>query len=386
MACEDRHRGFLAGRSGHGGCMSDHPLWLFADQLGPHVHGGAAPPSRGGDRRVVGRARPAPLPPPEAAPDPVGPAPPGRRARRPGPAAADDDVPRGPRAGRPAGRGPRADVDARPTRSSSRCATRAWSAEILPTPTFALSTGRLRDVGRVERPGSGWATSTRPSAGASRSCSNPTASRPAALELRRRQPGAAAEGRRPRSTSASRGGPTEDDIDAEVRRDLDRAGPADGRASTGPAGSPSLAARRWRPADHFLRHRLGAFGPYEDAILAGDWTMAHSLLSVPLNLGLLRPARDALRPPPSCLPRTATVELDAAEGFVRQVIGWREYVWHLVLAPRPRLPHGATRCGRPAQLPDWFADLDADTVDGRLPAQRRSPACATAAGCTTSSG
>ena len=45
--------------------------------------------------------------------------------------------------------------------------------------------------------------------------------------------------------------------------------------------------------DHFVEHRLPTFGPQEDAVLEGDPWMAHSLLSAPLNLGLLGGLRSA---------------------------------------------------------------------------------------------
>jgi deoxyribodipyrimidine photolyase-related protein len=87
--------------------------------------------------------------------------------------------------------------------------------------------------------------------------------------------------------------------------------------------------------------------------------MAHSLLSVPLNLGLLDPVDTAAAAEEAY--RHGDVALNAAEGFVRQVIGWREYVWHLYwhLGPdyRRRNAMRATR-----QLPTWFADLDATDV------------------------
>ena len=88
--------------------------------------------------------------------------------------------------------------------------------------------------------------------------------------------------------------------------------------------------------------------------------MAHSLLSVPLNLGLLDPVETAAAAEQAY--RRGDVALNAAEGFVRQVIGWREYVWHLYwhLGPdyRARNAMRATRA-----LPPWFADLDASSVE-----------------------
>jgi deoxyribodipyrimidine photolyase-related protein len=79
--------------------------------------------------------------------------------------------------------------------------------------------------------------------------------------------------------------------------------------------------------EHFVGRVLPAFGPHEDAMLAGNWHLAHSLLSPALNLGLLRPSEvcDAVED----AYRAGDVPLSSAEGFLRQIIGWREYVWGL---------------------------------------------------------
>jgi deoxyribodipyrimidine photolyase-related protein len=153
--------------------------------------------------------------------------------------------------------------------------------------------------------------------------------------------------------------PVEDDIDAAVRRDLDDwAIPTVGR--DGPRWFAVTETEAIAARDHFIRHRLAAFGTYEDAILQDDWAMAHSLLSVPLNLGLLDPVETAAAAEHAY--RRGDVGLNAAEGFVRQVIGWREYVWHLYwhLGPAYRQAN-ALHARRP--LPTWFADLDADAVE-----------------------
>ena len=61
--------------------------------------------------------------------------------------------------------------------------------------------------------------------------------------------------------------------------------------------------------------------------MSDDRWMAHSLLSVPLNLGLLEPIEVARAAEQAY--HDGAAPLAAVEGFVRQVIGWRDYIWHL---------------------------------------------------------
>jgi len=147
--------------------------------------------------------------------------------------------------------------------------------------------------------------------------------------------------------------PEEDDIDAQVRADLDAMDlPTVG--VDGPRWFAITRAEALAALGVFVRDRLPHFGPHEDAVLARDPTMAHSLLSVPLNHGLLHPlevvraAEDAYR--------AGDAPLASVEGFVRQVLGWREYVWHLYWHLGPEYPgHNEFRATTP--LPDWWRTL-----------------------------
>ena len=112
----------------------------------------------------------------------------------------------------------------------------------------------------------------------------------------------------------------------------------------------------------FIHHRLPLFGTYEDAMLAQDTWMAHSLLSVPMNLGLLDPW-DAARAVERAY-YSGRAPLAAAEGFIRQVIGWRDYVWHLYWRFGEDYRH-RNALAAAAPLPDWWAELDADAVHAR---------------------
>lgn len=152
--------------------------------------------------------------------------------------------------------------------------------------------------------------------------------------------------------------PTEDEIDEQVRADLDALQlPTVGR--DGPRRFAVTADEAHRALDHFIGRRLPHFGPSEDAMLTDDWAMAHSLLSVPLNLGLLAPL-DVARAAETAW-RAGDVPLAGAEGFVRQVIGWREYMWQLYWRFGKDYPRRNALDAR-APLPDWWRELDADAV------------------------
>ena len=76
--------------------------------------------------------------------------------------------------------------------------------------------------------------------------------------------------------------------------------------------------------DHFVTHALPTFGDYQDAMLTNDPVLSHSLLSPYLNTGLLTPLEVCIRAEAAW--KSGTVPINAAEGFIRQIIGWREFV------------------------------------------------------------
>jgi len=88
-------------------------------------------------------------------------------------------------------------------------------------------------------------------------------------------------------------------------------------------------ARQWLSV--FLEQRLVHFGTYEDAISSQHRVLYHAVLTPVLNSGLLSPQEviDAT------LPYARSVPLNSLEGFIRQIIGWREFV-RLVYQTRGR--------------------------------------------------
>jgi len=79
-----------------------------------------------------------------------------------------------------------------------------------------------------------------------------------------------------------------------------------------------------RALAHFARELLPGFGDFQDAMLSGDRFLHHSVLSPYLNIGLLSPVDICERVIEEW--KEGRIPLNAAEGYVRQVIGWREYM------------------------------------------------------------
>lgn len=121
--------------------------------------------------------------------------------------------------------------------------------------------------------------------------------------------------------------PTEDDIDAAVRADLNRLA-ADHIielwGDDGPRAFAVTPQEAQLALDDFIAHRLADFGPFQDAMVGGERVLFHSLLSVPLNLGVLPPLT-AVRAAEAAH-RDGRAPLQSVEGFIRQILGWREYV------------------------------------------------------------
>jgi deoxyribodipyrimidine photolyase-related protein len=111
-----------------------------------------------------------------------------------------------------------------------------------------------------------------------------------------------------------------DPLDREVLRELGDAG-----FGSDPVGWwPTSRRGALRQLRHFVARCLPRFGPHQDAMVQRSWHLAHSLLSPALNLGLLHP-REVARAVERAY-REGSVPIASAEGFLRQLIGWREYV------------------------------------------------------------
>ena len=118
------------------------------------------------------------------------------------------------------------------------------------------------------------------------------------------------------------------------------------------------AARAW--LEEFVDQRLPTFGDFEDAIAREHGILYHSVLTPMLNIGLLTPDQ-VLR---SALAQSHRVPLNSLEGFVRQVIGWREYI-HGAYVYRGRAQRTQNFFGHHQRLPTrfWTADTGIEPID-----------------------
>ena len=120
---------------------------------------------------------------------------------------------------------------------------------------------------------------------------------------------------------------TFDEIDEQVTAEL----PATAWGELNGKTWGTTRAEALAQMDYFFEHHFAEFGPYEDAIPSQSWSAHHSLLSPYLNNGLLH-AAEVVR---AALARFAKgdIPISSCEGFIRQLIGWREYIngmyWYL---------------------------------------------------------
>lgn len=124
-------------------------------------------------------------------------------------------------------------------------------------------------------------------------------------------------------------------------------------------GKPQASQFRWplhredalAHLDAFVTNILPFFGDYQDAMSAYSWRLFHSLLSFALNTKMIHPNEVVARAEHAW--RSGSVPLSSAEGFIRQVLGWREYVRGVYWA---RMPGYETSnfFAHLQPLPSWF--------------------------------
>ena len=124
-------------------------------------------------------------------------------------------------------------------------------------------------------------------------------------------------------------------------------------------GDPQAGALRWplnraealAQLEAFISHALPHFGDYQDALSSRAWRLFHSLLSFALNVKMLDP-REVVGAAEAAW-RARQAPLAAVEGFIRQILGWREYVRGVYWANMPDYT-ASNALGHTRALPRWF--------------------------------
>ncbi|GAW33059.1 deoxyribodipyrimidine photo-lyase-related protein [Roseovarius sp. A-2] len=142
---------------------------------------------------------------------------------------------------------------------------------------------------------------------------------------------------------------TPDEITADVL-DLVEASFGDNFGNLHPFWFGVTSTQAKHALDHFAKYLLAGFGDYQDAMLEDDRFVHHSVISMYLNIGLINPVDICNRVVEEW--QAGRVPINAAEGYIRQVIGWREYMRGIYFREGPGYTARNT-LGQTRELP-WF--------------------------------
>ena len=114
---------------------------------------------------------------------------------------------------------------------------------------------------------------------------------------------------------------------------------------------PVTRAQALHLLNRFLEEALPHFGAYEDAMVHGEWLLYHSLISHVQNIGLLS-AEEVVRAAEARY-YDGRVPINSAEGFIRQILGWREYMRGIYWQLMPGM-HDSNYFGHTRHLPNFY--------------------------------
>ena len=105
--------------------------------------------------------------------------------------------------------------------------------------------------------------------------------------------------------------------------------------------------------DFFAEHCLQLFGSYQDAMSPNEWSLYHSRISFSMNVKMISPQEVIERCIEEWKKRPNEIEFNQLEGFVRQIIGWREYMRGIYWSKMPEFA-SMNFFNNQEKLPDWF--------------------------------
>lgn len=116
---------------------------------------------------------------------------------------------------------------------------------------------------------------------------------------------------------------------------------------------PINRAQSLQLLDYFTQYCLPLFGTFQDAMAPNEWSLYHSRLSFSMNIKLITPKEVVDKAIEAYFKNPDKIEFHQLEGFVRQIIGWREYMRGIYWS---KMPEYATLnyFDHSAKLPEWF--------------------------------
>jgi len=132
---------------------------------------------------------------------------------------------------------------------------------------------------------------------------------------------------------------------------------------------PVTAAQAQAALDDFITHRLAQFGDWQDAMKHGALVLFHARIGAALNIGLLDPRQ--VCGAVAAEYHAGRVPLNAAEGFIRQVLGWREYIRGIYWLHMPRYAQlNALQAERKLPWFYWTGETDMNCLRQSIAATR----------------
>ena len=140
----------------------------------------------------------------------------------------------------------------------------------------------------------------------------------------------------------------------EIYQEISAAGiPVIGQIDTAQFLWPVTRPQALEMLEDFVSTRLPWFGTYQDSMDNEEWALFHSRISFPLNVKLLHPLEVVDRALEAWHQDPELISLPQIEGFVRQIIGWREFMRGVYWAKMPEYA-SMNYFRHSRQLPDWF--------------------------------
>jgi deoxyribodipyrimidine photolyase-related protein len=116
---------------------------------------------------------------------------------------------------------------------------------------------------------------------------------------------------------------------------------------------PIKRAQSLQLLDYFTQYCLPLFGTFQDAMAPNEWSLYHSRLSFSMNIKLITPKEVVDKAIEAYVKNPDKIEFHQLEGFVRQIIGWREYMRGIYWLKMPDYA-SLNYFDHSAKLPEWY--------------------------------